>query len=79
MFSKPHECLMFYCFPLDFCCCFGGISRQTEIINWLWHFMFYRMGRICKITQWQHCSICWQQASHVEIYVALIKATSHVR
>ena len=33
MFSKPHECLMFYCFPLDFCCCFGGILRQTEIIN----------------------------------------------
>ena len=37
------------------------------------------MVRICKIGQWQQCSISWQQAGHVEIYVVLIKTTSQVR
>ena len=31
--------------------------------------MFYSMAGICKITQWQHCSIYWQQ---VEIYIVLM-------
>ena len=27
MFKMAHECLMFYCFSLDFFVCFCGISR----------------------------------------------------
>ena len=30
--------------------------------------MFYCMVGICKITQWDQCSIRWQQAGHVEIF-----------
>ena len=41
--------------------------------------MLYSMIGICKITQWQDCLICCQQADHVEIYVVLIKTTSQVR
>ena len=32
-----------------------------------------------KINQWQHRSICWQQAGHVELCVVLIKTPSQVR
>ena len=32
IFRMPHERRMFYFFSLDFCCCFGGISNQTEIL-----------------------------------------------
>ena len=39
----------------------------------------YCMVDICKIDQWQHCLICWQQRGHVEIYVALIKTTSRIK
>ena len=34
--------------------------------------MSYSMIGKCKLTQLQQCSVCWQQADHVEIYVVLI-------
>ena len=34
--------------------------------------MSYSMIGKYKLTQLQQCSICWQQAGHVEIYVVLI-------
>ena len=79
MFRMAPECLMFYCFRLDFFVLFLWYFKVNCNINYLWLFMFYSMVCICKTTQWQHRSIRWQQAGHVEIYVVLIKTTSQVR
>ena len=41
--------------------------------------MFYSMVNKCIMPQWQKCSIFWQQASHVEIYIVLSNTTNQVR
>ena len=61
---------MIYGFSLDFLFCFCGILRQIVIlINYSFYLCFTTWLRI----------ICWQQASHVEIYVLSINANNQVR
>ena len=48
-------------------------------INELWLSMFYNMAAVFKITQWQQCSICWQKAGYVEIFIVLNKTINQVR
>ena len=63
------------CFPF----CFDFFNfKENYNVNELWFFMLYSIVGKCKITQWQHCSISWQETGHVEIYFVLIKTTSQV-
>ena len=75
MFRMPNNCLIFLCLSLDFFVIF-----QDKLQYWLiMAFLCFTAWLVHAKQLWQHCLICWQQADHVEIYVALFKTISQVR